>query len=247
MWDTKITLDDDNGYYYLIQDTYPAECPQGDLDRCYVPKYPWIVRLFSFIFEDNIDFECKAGEFFSPKDEAHFDFSSLSSIKNEIVDKWGIDRVSKYSNENEVLARYWKQFGRCSVFFKGIDSGLKFYQKSLELFDKYNMDTILRQSNITPGKSYTYQEISEAASKGIGGKHVKMTCVSSYGNKPRKQILDNIGFYMDKNFNPTNPTDIESPSDRFFTCDRERVILYQGLMDYVDKERQRIGSIRPIF
>ncbi|CAG5084292.1 Protein of unknown function [Cotesia congregata] len=86
-----ITLrEDDNGYYYLSQEVNPAECPIGDLDRCHVPKYPWVVSILNFIFKSNIDFDCEA----HGNDETHFDFSSLSSIKNEIVDKWGIGRVS---------------------------------------------------------------------------------------------------------------------------------------------------------
>ncbi|CAG5084296.1 Protein of unknown function [Cotesia congregata] len=110
------------------------------------------------------------------------------------------------------------------------------------------MDAILRQSHITPGKNYTYQKISKAVSKSISGKYVKIICVPSKNmTEPGKQILRSIGFYMDKNFKPTDPTDIDSPFDGYFTCDRERVIFYQGLMDFVADERKFQQSIRSIY
>lgn len=164
--------EDDNGYYVFRQAYRPARCTQYPT-KCNKVNYSWPIKTFVFAFKENVDFTCYSrGD--DPRHLEKFNLTSLSSIQNDILEKW--DRIREYSSLEEDIAHIWDEQGKCSTYFKGIDTELKFYKKSLELFDKYNIDAILRQSNITPGKNYTYQEISDAVSKGIDGKTPIIEC-----------------------------------------------------------------------
>ncbi|CAD6245360.1 GSCOCG00013664001-RA-CDS, partial [Cotesia congregata] len=197
--------EDENGYYLLSQKAYPADCPRycRNSTKCQKPKYSWIIREFTFMFKDNIEFSCDTDD--PHHYDAKYNLTSLSSIKNEIVDKWEIKEDNYNCDSKDVLIRkYWEKQGMCSAYFKELTNEFKFYNKSLELFDKYNMGTILRQSNIVPGKNYTHREIHDAVAKGIGGKKVRVRCDHHFFGF---QVLSIVEFVMDKNFNPTNPID----------------------------------------
>ncbi|CAD6203309.1 GSCOCG00009753001-RA-CDS [Cotesia congregata] len=239
--------EDDNGYYYLTQQVNPAECyPPLALETCHDPKYSWVIDSFIFAFKSNINFTCELGGIDPCDHEGQFNFTSLSSIRYEIFGKWGIGKIPQNFSEEEVLCRSWRQQDVCTLYLKGIDSELKVYKKSIELFDKYNMDKILRRSNILPGKNYTYQELSDAGSKGINGKPLIFSCRPSLTNEPAKQILFGIGFFMDKNFKPTDPTDLEILSEGYSICRRDGQIFYQGFKDYVEELRQYKSMIGEI-
>ncbi|KAH0551972.1 hypothetical protein KQX54_003598 [Cotesia glomerata] len=113
----------------------------------------------------------------------------------------------------------------------------KFYKKSLELFDKYSLDAILRQADITPGKNYTYQEIFDAVSKRIDGKTPIIEC-GLFDKIWDSVILSKIWFYLDKNLNLVDPTDIDNPFQRKNSCKQDQLIYYcdtQGYIDDVDR------------
>ncbi|KAH0552323.1 hypothetical protein KQX54_008719 [Cotesia glomerata] len=116
---------------------------------------------------------------------------------------WGIQDSSKYSDTEVDFRSVWHNQGQCSTYFKGkFDSEFKFYKKSFELLDKYNIDVILRQVNITSGKNYTYQEISEAVSKKINGKKPIVICSHEYNGRGFNEVLSGIAIFMDKNLDP---------------------------------------------
>ncbi|KAH0551971.1 uncharacterized protein LOC123270749 [Cotesia glomerata] len=234
--------EDDNGYYYLTQEVNPAECyPPLRLETCRDPKYSWMVHSLIFAFKSNINFTCELGGIDPCDPEGEFNFKSLSSIRYEILEKWGVSKILQDFSEEEVLCRNWRYQDICQLYLKGIDSELKYFKKSIELFDKYDMDKILRRSNITPGKNYTYQELYDAASKGINGKQLIFSCRPLFTKEPGKQILLGIGFFMDKNFKPTDPTEIEIFSGGYSTCNHDGLIFYQGFKDYVEELRQYIS------
>ncbi|CAG5074161.1 Similar to rnaset2: Ribonuclease T2 (Danio rerio) [Cotesia congregata] len=135
---------------------------------------------------------------------------------NDILEKRGEIReyLELFGSAEENIANIWAEQGKCTTYFKGIDTELKYYKKSLELFDKYNIDAILRQSNITPGKNYTYQEISDAVLKGINGKTPIIQC----GH------IDEVN--------------IDNPFQRKDRCKRDQLIYYQGTQDYINCDRE---------
>ncbi|XP_044592855.1 uncharacterized protein LOC123270771 [Cotesia glomerata] len=96
--------EDNNDYYLLSQKAYPAECLQhcSNSTKYQKPKCSWIIREFTFILKNNIDFSCGGND---PHNyDAKYNFTSLSSIKNEIVDKW--ENKDDYNSEyKEILMR----------------------------------------------------------------------------------------------------------------------------------------------
>ncbi|CAD6245362.1 GSCOCG00013665001-RA-CDS [Cotesia congregata] len=234
--------EDDNGYYSLTQEVNPAECyPPLGLETCRDPKYSWMVHSLSFAFKSNVNFTCELSGIDPCDPEGQFNLKSLSSIRYEILEKYGVSKIPQNLSEEEVHCRNWRNQDICELHLKGINSELKYYRKTIELFDKYNMDKILRRSNITPGKNYTYQELYDAASKGINGKQLIFTCRPSLTKEPGKQILFGIAFFMDKNFKPTDPTEIEILSGGNSTCSHNGLISYQGFKEYVEELSQYLS------
>ncbi|CAD6245366.1 GSCOCG00013667001-RA-CDS, partial [Cotesia congregata] len=220
--------EDDNGYYIFRQKYEPAWCNQLT-NKCNKLNYPWSIKSFFFGFKDNVEFTCfEYGD--DPRHSEEFNMTSLSDIQNDILEKWGQNR--EYS---VLFGSVEQNIGRCTTYFKGIDTELKYYKKSLELFDKYNIDAILRQSNITPGKNYTYQEISDAVSTRIDGKTAIIECghIDQYDQSPGN--LNEIKFYLDKNLNPVDHTDIDNPFQLQDSCKHDQLIYYQDTQDYIDE------------
>lgn len=71
----------------------------------------------------------------------------------------------------------WYKFGRCIPEINQLSYRSKYLAKAIGLFEKYNVENILKQSNITQGNNYTYQKISDVVSKGIDGKKPIVKCL----------------------------------------------------------------------
>ncbi|KAH0551969.1 hypothetical protein KQX54_003585 [Cotesia glomerata] len=219
--------EDNNGYYLFLQKTKPYQCPKADPSSCRQTKYPWMINTFTFKFNQDISFTCNFLRS-DPHNFKKFNFTSLSSIESEIEEKWHPQSFYKFFDPEADFSTIWHDQGQCSTYFKGkFDSEFKFFKKSLELFDKYNVDVILRQANITPGKNYTYQEISEAVSKKINGKKPIVKCFAEYNCGDLKQILSGIAIFMDKNLYPIDgiiDTDL-------YDCPTDQLIYYRTFED----------------
>lgn len=104
------------------------------------------------------------------------------------------------------LEKTWNEFGPCFAGIKLLNDQSKFLSEASRLFNKYNMNDILYQSNITLGNNYTYQEISDAVSKVTQGIKPAVKCfqnpVSREGNN---LILDKITLFFDKSLNLIDP------------------------------------------
>ncbi|XP_057336156.1 uncharacterized protein LOC130674752 [Microplitis mediator] len=208
-------LEDDNGYYVFEQKLDKFYCTDGDDSKCALPKYPWYISSFTYEFNEDIKFDCDGNsDNFDPKD--------LSSIQNELLEKWN----HKMDDFTEDFGFQWTYGPRCSAYFKGLDSPFKYYKKSIELFDKYNMDVILHESNIIPGHNYTFQAMIDAVSKGLKGTKADITCTSG-GYSQRSDDLT-IKIYFDQSFNLINKTNgIGS-----FRCPLDKIVRYEVFLHY---------------
>lgn len=119
------------------------------------------------------EYQVAGDEYFSCYEDnrSNFDINKLLPIKNELFKKWDLEESSAFLNDT------WHYNTQCTNYSKEIDGELKYFKKSLELFDKYNMDTILRQSNIFPGNNYTGEAIWNAVTKAINGKTPEIECL----------------------------------------------------------------------
>ncbi|XP_057335827.1 uncharacterized protein LOC130674499 [Microplitis mediator] len=203
-------LQDDNGYYVFEQKLVKFFCNEDDDRKCTLPKYPWYINLFEYKFNEDIKFDCE-------RNSDNFDPKDISSIQNELSEKWN----NKKDDVAEDFGFQWTYGPRCSAYFKGLDSPFKYYKKSIELFDKYNMDVILRESNIIPRHNYTFQAIIDAVSKGLKGTKADITC-SSGGFAQSTDDLT-IKIYFDQSFNLINKTNgIAS-----FECPLDKIVRYE--------------------
>ncbi|XP_057336158.1 uncharacterized protein LOC130674754 [Microplitis mediator] len=203
-------LQDDNGYYVFEQKLVKFFCNEDDDSKCTLPKYPWYINLFEYKFNEDIKFDCDGNS-------DNFDPINISSIQDELSEKWN----NKKDDVAEDFGFQWTYGPRCSAYYKGLDSPFKYYKKSIELFDKYNMDVILRESNIIPGHNYTFQAIIDAVSKGLKGTKADITC-SSGGFAQTTDDLT-IKIYFDQSFNLINKTNgIAS-----FECPLDKIVRYE--------------------
>ncbi|XP_057336005.1 uncharacterized protein LOC130674633 [Microplitis mediator] len=202
---------DDNGYYILEQALDNFDCYEVDVSKCALPKYPWYIFSFTYKFNDDIKFDCEGKR-------DNFDPKNISSIQNELLEKWN----HKIDDFAEDFGFQWSIGARCSAYFKGLDSPFKYYKKSIELFDKYNMNVILRESNIIPGNNYTRQAIADAVSKSLKGTTAKIICsAGAFG----AYNLQSIQIYFDQSFNLIN-----NPRESYLwdhECQVDRMIRYK--------------------
>ncbi|XP_057336413.1 uncharacterized protein LOC130674978 [Microplitis mediator] len=209
---------DDNGYYIFEQKLDNFYCYNEDVSKCELSKYPWYINSFTYEFNEDIKFDCE-------RNSDNFDPKDISSIQDELFEKWN----NKMDDVTEAFGFRWSYGARCSAYFKGLDSPFKFYKKSIELFDKYNMDVILRDSNIIPGNNYTFQAITDAVSKGLKGTKAEIKCSKRFGEKIYD--LSTIKIYFDQSFNPINKT--RDTDNTAIECPLDENIRYENFIHSV--------------
>ena len=93
----------------------------------------------------------------------------------------------------------WDKHGTCAMQLEALDSELKFFQKGLELNEKYPISEYLSESNIIPGGVYTSDSIVKALKKHLNGKNPGLECekVDNFVNP----VLYQISVCLDKQFN----------------------------------------------
>lgn len=112
-------------------------------------------------------------DFCTPK--STFNIAALASIERELQNKW----IDLYNNKKGHYYSFWKhewdKHGSCATSNEELNSLIKYFQKTLELSDTYNMRIVLANANILPGGSYQAKEIINGITK-VLGKHARVTC-----------------------------------------------------------------------
>ncbi|CAG5075436.1 Similar to rnaset2: Ribonuclease T2 (Danio rerio) [Cotesia congregata] len=109
-------------------------------------------------------------------------------------------------NPYPTLEDTWTDFGPCFTKIELLNDKSKYLSEASRLFNKYNMNDILNQSNITHGNNYTYQEISDAVSKATHGIKPAVKCFHNHFYRSGNNlVLDKITLFFDKSFNLINP------------------------------------------
>lgn len=99
-----------------------------------------------------------------------FDALQLSPIITDLESKW-ID----YDNHT-FLRNQWVRHGTCGAKIDGINNQFDYFNKSLELFDKFNMYNLFSNWTIVPGEKYLTFSIEEI-SKMILRKKIQLICL----------------------------------------------------------------------
>ncbi|XP_014300193.2 ribonuclease Oy-like [Microplitis demolitor] len=126
-----------------------------------------------------------------------YNSTELAPMKIDLMTKW---RNVMNNSEPESFWDYeWSKHGTCGITIDKLNSQYKYFKKTLELYDKYNMTKILDQANIHPGNNYTHKYIVEAVAKKIG-KKIKINC---HADLPY-YFLSQVSICFDKSFNLTD-------------------------------------------
>jgi ribonuclease T2 len=106
----------------------------------------------------------------------HFNLNALDPLVEELELKW-ID-VHKNAKSHEFWRHEWEKHGTCSVDLESLNTEKKYFQKGLDLFNKYNMKYIFGNANILPNKQYFLQDYLDNAHK-ILHTNVYIECVTN--------------------------------------------------------------------
>ncbi|XP_057335881.1 ribonuclease Oy-like [Microplitis mediator] len=123
-----------------------------------------------------------------------YNSTELSPIKSYLKTKW---RSLMDNGESESFWNHeWYKHGTCGITIDQLNSQYKYFEKTLELYDKYNITKILANENIHPGNSYTHVDIVNAVARQIG-KKIKIDCHVDLKN----YLLSQVSICFDKSFN----------------------------------------------
>ena len=102
-----------------------------------------------------------------------FDPSALDSIREELETKW-MD-VHAGSNPESFWNHEWSKHGTCSLNLESTNTEKKYFQKALELHDRYNIRNVLEEANIVTGEKYPVKSILDAINQSWGV-NAQVTC-----------------------------------------------------------------------
>ena len=106
----------------------------------------------------------------------YFNPAALKRIREELKNKWANVHSEKYPES--FWKHEWDKHGTCAATLESTNSEEKYFQKSLELFDKYNMKNVLEEANIFPGDEYPVEQILDAVNK-VLGVNSQVTCLKN--------------------------------------------------------------------
>lgn len=140
------------------------------MPTCDHPENPWFVSELMHQSNNESSFRCsKPFVKLNPRTVAS---STLRNLKN-IWTRRGED----WSEDSSILARkIWRSFGGCTSQVKQLRTGAKYFSRVSKLFNKYNMNRILRKGNIIPGNKYKAQEILDVVASSLHGKKPLLRC-----------------------------------------------------------------------
>lgn len=101
-----------------------------------------------------------------------FDPQALQNIRKDLLIKW----IDVHGQRPESFWEHeYTKHGTCAAVLDSMNSEVKYFQKGLDLFDKYPMKSILDQANIKPGRKYPVQQILDGV-RNVLGVNSQVTC-----------------------------------------------------------------------
>ena len=161
---SEITSSHDFDIIIFIQSWPETVCfdwqEQSESNQCSMPKKgEWSIHgLWPTQYHQKGPINCNKN--------IQFDPTLLQHIREELKIKW-ID-VHDGEHPESFWEHEWTKHGTCSINLSSLDSQEKYFEKSLELFDKYNMKNILDEANIFPGDEYPVQNILDGINTVLG-------------------------------------------------------------------------------
>ncbi|CAD6245364.1 GSCOCG00013666001-RA-CDS [Cotesia congregata] len=206
----------ENDIHFELCVQYLTEDCKRDVNhylKCQYQDNPWVISDFLPQLNNATDSTCleSNGKLVS---------QGLPTSHREESTKWYDKDWQIPPHSDEVLKNRYEEFKSCISGIEAVNSPSKYLNQPFILHRKYNINDILRQSNIRPGNNYTYQEISNAVSKVTHGKKPIIKCL--WNHHLNTLALDQITLSFDESLKLIDPLKYYYPRK----CSPDFPILY---------------------
>ncbi|XP_067900529.1 ribonuclease T2-like [Heterodontus francisci] len=154
----------------------------------------------------------------------------LSDLKH-----WWPDVI--HPDSTELWKHEWQKHGTCAATLESLDTQEKYFSKALELYQKMDLNSVLKKFDILPSPKYYMMENIEKALVSFYGVTPKIQCLNPTRGES-VQVLGQIELCFNKDFQQLNCTEaapnmLDSENNRwhntfsgFSVCDRDQPIYY---------------------
>ncbi|XP_056617488.1 ribonuclease T2 [Triplophysa dalaica] len=126
----------------------------------------------------------------------HFNATLIEDIMPEMQKYWP-DLLAPFSPE---FWQYeWKKHGTCAAKAESLNSQHKYFSKALELYHKFDLNSVLTNKQIVPSEEHYKLDDIESALTSFYGVKPKIQCVHP-GKGGQFQTLGQIEICVDKDF-----------------------------------------------
>lgn len=105
-----------------------------------------------------------------------FDAVLLGPLRNRLNEAW----PSLKKSEVDFWKHEFDKHGSCTIDLAGFGSLPSYFEKTLDLYDKLNLNQLLRQNNIPMGQSISRQKLIETMTANHSGRKPDVDCRSGY-------------------------------------------------------------------
>ena len=164
-------------YYEFVQTWVPTYCLKSD--ECKIKQDKFIVHgLWPTRFDGTWPSYCS---------DQPFSKKNISNLTNVLKNDWSDQNIIDYAFwEHE-----WSKHGTCSLLPEYV-----YFNKTIELYTKYNLSDVLLHNDITPS-NHTLYSLDQI----YGSFPNKMVFIDCY-NKNNNSYLESIYIHLDKNLEP---------------------------------------------
>ncbi|XP_052816508.1 ribonuclease Oy-like isoform X1 [Mya arenaria] len=137
-----------------------------------------------------------------------FDFSKIASIKEQLMQYW--PNLYNDTKLESFWEHEWDKHGTCAQDLPALKGEHNYFQKALELNQKYNIYEILSGSDIVPSSTikYSYKNFTDAVKSSTGFTPVLVCSYIKWKNGSSMHLIDQVEICLSKvDFSP-----IECPS-----------------------------------
>lgn len=125
----------------------------------------------------------------------HFNASLIEDLLPEMEKYWP-DLLKPSSPE--FWGYEWKKHGTCAAKAESLNSQHKYFSKALELYHKFDLNSVLKDKNIVPSDDYYKMDDIETVITDFYGVKTKIQCVHTKGGQ--FQTLGQIEICVDRDF-----------------------------------------------
>ncbi|GCC17927.1 hypothetical protein chiPu_0017735 [Chiloscyllium punctatum] len=131
----------------------------------------------------------------------HFEIQNVKDILPELK-LWWPDVL--HPNSTQFWKHEWEKHGTCAATLQSLNTQEKYFSKTLDLFHKTDLNSVLKKFNILPSSNYYMLKVIENALVSVYGVMPKIQCLKPEGRSA--QILGQIELCFSKDFDLLNCT-----------------------------------------